>query len=98
MRDLALPEQLTLSNYPNPFNPSTEIRFQIPEATQVVVTIFNTRGQEIRRLIDANYAAGYHEARWDGQDNHGNPVSSGVYLYQLRTATFSQVKKMSLMR
>jgi flagellar hook assembly protein FlgD len=64
----------------------------------VVVAIFNTRGQEIRRLVDRKYAAGYHSLLWNGMDNNGNPVSSGVYLYQLRTATFSQVKKMSLLR
>ena len=85
-------------NYPNPFNPETEIYFQLPGATQVAVTIFNTRGREIRRLVDGNYAAGYHSIRWNGMDNQGNPVSSGVYLYQLRTSTFSQVRKMSLMR
>lgn len=87
-----------LQNYPNPFNPETEIYFQLPEANHVVVTIFNTNGQEIRKLTDANYTAGYHSLRWNGMDNQGNPVSSGVYLYQLRTATFSQVRKMSLMR
>jgi predicted GH43/DUF377 family glycosyl hydrolase len=85
-------------NYPNPFNPETEVYFQLPEVTQVVVTIFNTRGQETRRLTDINYAAGYHSVRWDGMDNQGNPVSSGVYLYQLRTNNFTRVKKMSLIR
>jgi hypothetical protein len=95
----SLPSEFRLlQNYPNPFNPATDIPFHIPEATQVVVAIFNTRGQEIRRLADRNYAAGYHSLRWNGMDNQGNPVSSGVYLYQLRTATFSQLRKMSLLR
>ena len=95
----SLPEDYALlQNYPNPFNPETEIYFQLPDANHVVVAIFNTRGQEIRRLVDGNYAAGYHSLRWDGMDNRGNPVSSGVYLYQLKTAAFSQVRKMSLMR
>jgi hypothetical protein len=87
-----------IGNYPNPFNPETYIYFQLPEATHVVVAVFNTRGQEIRRLVDSKYAAGYHSLRWEGMDNQGNSVSSGVYLYQLRTATFSQVRKMSLLR
>ena len=95
----SLPEDYALlQNYPNPFNPETEIYFQLPEANHVVVAIFNTNGQEIRRLADSNYAAGYHSLRWKGMDNQGNAVSSGVYLYQLRTAAFSQVRKMSLMR
>ena len=94
-----IPESYGLEqNYPNPFNPDTEIYFQLPEANHVVVAIFNTRGQEIRRLIDGKYAAGYHTLIWDAKDNQGNPVSSGVYLYQLRTANFSQVRKMSLLR
>ncbi|MCH7947220.1 MAG: T9SS type A sorting domain-containing protein [candidate division Zixibacteria bacterium] len=93
------PERFALEqNYPNPFNPETEIYFQLPEANHVVVAIFNTNGQEVRRLADAKFAAGYHSLRWNGMDNQGNPVSSGVYLYQLRTAAFSQVRKMSLMR
>ncbi len=97
--DETVPERFALlQNHPNPFNPETEIRFQLPEASHVVVRIFNTLGQEIRTLTDAQYVAGYHSVRWDGKDNHGNPVSSGVYLYQLRAGTFSQVKKMSLLR
>lgn len=92
-------------NYPNPFNPSTEIRFQLPEVSHVMVRIFNALGQEIRRLEDRQYEAGVHSARWDGKDNAGNAVSSGVYLYQLQAVDiltgegkFSQVKKMNLLR
>ncbi len=85
-------------NYPNPFNPETTIRFQIPEAGRVVVRIFNSLGQEIRTLLDSAYEAGYHTARWDSKDNNGYPVSSGVYFYQLQASTFFQVRKMSLLR
>lgn len=85
-------------NYPNPFNPETEIRFQLPKANHVVVKIFNAMGQEIRVLVNANFEAGYHSARWDGKDVTGIPVSSGVYLYQLQAGNFSQVKRMSLLR
>jgi hypothetical protein len=85
-------------NHPNPFNPETEIRFQLPEATHVVVTIFSLSGQEIRTLVNAPYEAGYHTVRWDGRDNHGSPLASGVYLYRLDAGGFSQVKKMSLLR
>jgi hypothetical protein len=87
-----------LQNYPNPFNPETEIRFQLPEAGQVMVKIFNINGEEIRTLLNGQYEAGYHRVRWDGKDKNGNAVASGVYLYELRAGSFSQVRKMSLLR
>jgi hypothetical protein len=95
-------------NFPNPFwsaatsrsagNPETEIRFTLPEANPVVLKIFNVLGEEICTLVEAPYEAGYHSIRWDGKDKHGNPVASGVYLYQLRAGEFAQVRKMSLLR
>lgn len=85
-------------SHPNPFNPQTEIRFQMPKAGHVRLAIYNLLGVEIRTLIDAPFEAGYHRALWDGKDNSGKPVASGVYLYQLRTGEFAQVRKMSLVR
>lgn len=94
-----LPEGFVLEqNYPNPFNPETEIRFQLPEANHVVVIIFNLLGQEIRTLADKQYEAGFHALPWDGKANNGNLVASGIYLYQLQAGSFSQVKKMTLLR
>ena len=93
-----LESSLLVGNYPNPFNPTTEIRFQLPAASRVLVRIFNTLGQEIRTLTEREYEAGFHSVRWDGKDNKGNPVSSGIYLYQLKAGVFSQIKKMSLIR
>jgi hypothetical protein len=87
-----------LENHPNPFNPETEIRFQLPEENHVTVTIFNNLGQEIRRLVNKQYQAGYHSVNWDSKDNQGNVVSSGTYFYEMRTETFKQVKKMSLVK
>jgi hypothetical protein len=87
-----------LQNYPNPFNPETEMRFQLPEAGYVVVKIFNINGEEIRTLVEAEHEAGYHRVRWNGKDKNGDPVASGIYLYQLRAGNFSQVRKMSLLR
>ncbi len=93
------PEQFTLvQNYPNPFNPETEIRFRLPEASPVVVKIYNLFGQEIRTLVDKTYPAGNHSMRWDGKDNLGKAVSSGVYFYRLQAGSFMQVKKMNLLR
>jgi len=87
-----------LQNFPNPFNPETEIRFQLPKTSNVDLTIYNTRGQVIRRLLSQSYTAGEHSIKWDGRDQNGDPVSSGVYLYQLRASNFRQVKKMTLLR
>ncbi|MCI0693191.1 T9SS type A sorting domain-containing protein [candidate division KSB1 bacterium] len=94
-----IPENFALfQNYPNPFNPETEIRFQLPQASHVVLKIFNTLGEEIRTLADEQREAGYHRVRWNGKDENGNAVASGVYLYQLRTGSYSEVRKMSLIR
>jgi hypothetical protein len=99
-----------LQNYPNPFlseakspalsgaNPETEIRFQLPKASHVVVKIFNLLGKEVRTLVDEQREAGYHSVHWEGKDKNGKLVASGVYLYQLQAGSFSQVKKMSFIR
>lgn len=85
-------------NFPNPFNPETEIRFALTKDSHVVLNIYNTVGHHIGTLIDTQYAAGFHSVHWDGKDRNGSPVSSGVYLYQIQVGEFSQVKKMSLIR
>jgi hypothetical protein len=87
-----------LQNHPNPFNPDTEISFQIPESGHVKLTIFNLLGQRIQTLADSKYEAGYHNLKWHGKDSNGNDVSSGGYLYQIQAGDFTQVKKMGLMR
>ncbi len=95
----ASPSEFALiGNYPNPFNPTTEIRFQLPEKSHVVVRILNTLGQEIRILADGQYERGYHNLRWDGKDNNGNLVASGIYLYQMQAGSFSEIGKMTLLR
>lgn len=91
-------ELVLMSNYPNPFNPETEIRFQLPEADHVVLKILNVLGAEIRTLTDDQYEAGFHRVRWNGKDNAGRAVVSGLYLYRIQTDNFSQVKKMNLLR
>lgn len=85
-------------NYPNPFNPETQIRFHLPVTSHVVVKVFNTQGQEIRQLVDLQYETGSHTLTWDGRDNTGRPVASGVYFYQLRAGDFALVRKMNLLR
>ena len=93
------PETFALEqNHPNPFNPETIIRFAHPKASHVEITIYNTRGQAIRRLVSTVYSAGEHSIKWDGRDQSGNSVSSGVYLYEIQAGSFRAVKKMSLLR
>jgi len=80
----AFPESYALyQNYPNPFNPSTKIIFAIPEAGRVVLKIYNSAGQEVKTLLDAERTAGQYEAAWDGRSNTGGMVSSGIYFYRL---------------
>ncbi len=71
-------------NIPNPFNPETEIHFQIPIADHVIIKIYNTLGQEIKILADEEFQPGYHNLRWDGRDYAGNLVPSGVYFLNMR--------------
>lgn len=93
------PTNFSLSqNYPNPFNPETTIEYQLPRAGQVKVVIYNVAGKLVRTLIDAQHAAGKFQTHWDGKDELGNQVASGVYLYQLQAGNFQAAQRMILMR
>jgi hypothetical protein len=82
--EAALPKEYTLSqNYPNPFNGQTMIEYALPEAGQVSLMIYNALGQRVRILVDETQPAGYQRAAWDGRDEHGANVGSGIYFYQL---------------
>ncbi len=85
-------------NYPNPFNPETLIQFDVPTAGQVVVKVYNFLGQEMRTLVSGIRQVGRHELLWDGRDNLGRNVPSGVYLYRLQSGSFTQTRKMTLLR
>jgi len=85
-------------NYPNPFNPSTTIRFALPEAVEVSLKIYDVTGQLVQTLVAGVVEAGRHQVVWDGTNQHGVKVASGVYFYQLRAGEFKQVRKMSLVR
>ena len=80
-------------NYPNPFNPETIIRYRIPKDEHVVLEIFNITGQKIRHLVDKKQIAGNYEVVWDGTDNTGNIVPSGVYLYAIKNGNHVLSKK-----
>lgn len=86
-------------NFPNPFNPSTTIRYQLPISSNVKLVVYNLIGQEVRTLVDvATQPAGGYEVEWDGQDNLGNAVGSGVYFYKLITRAQALTRKMILMK
>jgi len=95
MVEVATPKTFDLSqNYPNPFNPATQITYQLPQAVKVSLVIYNMIGQEVRKLVDAQQPAGYHTAIWDGRDNAGRQLPTGVYHYRLQAGSFNVTKKM----
>ena|GEM_PF-894720 len=85
-------------NQPNPFNPETNISFSLPERTHASLIVYNIEGKKVRTLLDHDLGVGTHTVRWDGRDENGNAVASGVYLYRLRTKEFAQTMKMVLMK
>lgn len=87
-----------LQNYPNPFNPSTAIAFEIPKREHVKLSVYNTMGQLVRTLMNTERPAGSHTVLWNGKDNQGREVASGVYFYELVTGSFSKTAKMLLVR
>jgi hypothetical protein len=98
-RDFEFPGNYELfQNYPNPFNPKTVIRYYLPKKTKVDLTIYNLLGKEIRKLVNHIQSAGEKSFIWEGKDNSGESVSSGIYLCQLKTAEYVNTKKLILIR
>jgi hypothetical protein len=85
-------------NYPNPFNPTTTLRFDLPEISDVRLTIYNVLGKRVKSFKMQNTPAGYHSIRWNATNDFGSPVSAGVYLYQLQAKDFVKTKKMILLK
>jgi len=85
-------------NYPNPFNPETDISFTLPERANASLIVYNVLGKAIKVLVDREMSAGTHTFHWDGRDEFGNPVSSGIYFYRLKADVFDQTMKMVLMK
>ena len=89
----ALPTSVKLhSNNPNPFNAVTEISFDLNSSTNAKLSIYDINGKEITTLVDGNFAAGTHQAKWNGKDFAGNVVASGIYLYKLSTPEANMTK------
>ncbi len=95
-RNLVPADFALFQNYPNPFNPSTLISYAIPEQTRARLVIFNLLGQPVRTLVDHVQPAGRHETRWDGRDENGLQLPSGLYFYRLEAGGLLQIRKMAL--
>jgi len=94
-----LPKRFALhANYPNPFNPTTVIKYDLPKAAHVTLTIYDVLGRKVRTLLDKDMLAGYQSIVWEGKDDRDVPVASGIYLYRIQAAAFIKVKKMMLLR
>jgi len=95
---LAIPTEYGLSqNFPNPFNPRTEIQYQLPEASQTSLKIYNVLGQRVVTLIDDQKPAGYYTVRWDGRNALGEKVGAGIYLCHMQAGEFVKTMKMTLL-
>ena len=93
-----LPEYWLGQNYPNPFNSETRISFGIPKTGYLALTIYNTLGQRIRTVFEGYKEPGYYTLSWDGRDDSGSAVASGLYFYGIQTKDFLQKKKLVLMK
>ena len=95
--DLELKDEV-LGNYPNPFNPTTEIRFNLSEASNVKITIYNAKGEFVKQTLSEKLNAGTHSAIWNGKDKAGKTVPSGIYLYNVKTDKINVTNKMILLK
>ncbi|HEX7400990.1 MAG TPA: FlgD immunoglobulin-like domain containing protein [candidate division Zixibacteria bacterium] len=99
VKNFSQPKDFSLSqNFPNPFNPQTSIRYALPQDANVKLVIYNVLGQRIKTLVDGHQTAGYNTIWWDGNDENGDQVASGIYFYRLEAGKFSEVKKMMLLK
>jgi len=94
-----IPTDYELSqNYPNPFNPETRVKYQVPAAGNVKIVVYSITGQEVRTLVNEHQVAGFYSVYWDGKDNHGRQIPSGIYLYRMQSKDFVSAKRMILIK
>jgi hypothetical protein len=85
-------------NYPNPFNPSTTINYSIPNVSFVSLKIYDVLGREVKTLVNSEQNTGIYNVQWNGDNNYGSKVSSGIYLYKIEAGNFMMTKKMILLK
>jgi len=94
-----VPATFTLhQNFPNPFNPITTLRYDLPEDNFIMLTVYDMLGRVVTQLVNTTQEAGFRLVKWDATDSFGKPVSAGVYLYQIRAGEFVQTRKMALLK
>jgi hypothetical protein len=93
-----LPTEFAINAFPNPFNPSTTVSYDLPEAAAVTVVVYDALGQEVRRLVSDQKEAGRYQVQWDARDNLGRSVGSGVYIAKIEAGTFTASQKMLLLK
>ncbi|RMF59279.1 MAG: T9SS C-terminal target domain-containing protein [Calditrichaeota bacterium] len=97
--EASVPEDFELmQNYPNPFNPETTIQYRLPAAQTVTLSVYNIMGQRVVNLVDGLQPAGVYRVTWDGKNQFGRSVPSGVYFYKIKAGTFEARKKMLLLK
>jgi hypothetical protein len=95
----ALPKAFALKqNYPNPFNPSTQINYELPTAGHVELAVYDLLGRRVAMLVNEEKSAGRYTATWDGTDENGSNLASGIYFYRISSGTFSDTKKMIFLK
>ncbi len=96
---IAAPSAFALQqNFPNPFNPVTIIKFELPTASRITLQIYDISGQLIRTLVNTSLEAGYHSVEWNGRDYNNRSLASGTYLYRLTAENFRQTKRLILLK
>ena len=96
--DLIIDDFALFQNYPNPFNPETRIEFTMKQQQQAELAIYNILGQRVRLLVDEVREAGKHTVSWNGLNDHGEALASGLYFYSLKTGSFTETRRMILLR
>ncbi len=97
--DVTLPTVFAVhQNYPNPFNPETVIKYELPKSSEVKLVIYNLLGQEVRTLLREKVEAGRHQVVWNGMNNSGHRVASGIYIYRFEAGNYSRIMKMILLK
>jgi hypothetical protein len=86
------------NNFPNPFNPVTSLRYELPEDALVNITIYDMIGRQVKILVNSSQTAGYMTIQWDATNDRNEPVSAGIYLYTIQVGDYTQTKKMVLLR
>ena len=96
--EITIPEITQISNYPNPFNPTTTISFDLASEPNVNITVYNVKGQKVKQLMNEQLSIGQHSIEWNGKDTNNKSVSSGIYFYKISAGKSTSMRKMLLLK